>query len=680
MAAFNGVRVLPDIPNMETLIQEFETGFRSSNRQEVVSESSISGGGSFVKKIVEAYESSVKASIDNAEQEHASKRSSLFNTIRNRKNVEKSDSSPSMYSELGSNLRRWSSLKNTSEISSTVKKYDLEDDFVMPNQYHSKSCKKTDILKTWSSKINKSGLMKELMNIRPNSSKKSETEILDGRGQAFYSPPESERKYKSKNNMPLICSSPLEDVDDKNIDYIEDPLDDILTNSHDSSNASNNSYKNLQVDLYDFESEEWELSSTSSSRSLNSSSRSLHDDTSSTKSHTNGNLLLESSFEDVTVIPSKDLNDCENQVAEEILEPSSNFIRKLPQVIGVSLKRPIKIDNDTSITWLPVLGEKLPQKKSLKKLLSMFNRAKLSLNHRKKSKERQPKKQHIFDSGFIEQCPSVSSSSSQQSWYSDTGHVDNKPSTPPTFGTFGRPKYVSEHCNGRTVKSRMMLTETTHAPELANDFVSFDPNPSHRTTLLNEENCQDVESSLKNAGSSKVFCKYPLLPKHPHLIRSSVPKHPFVAWTKMDQIEEEEAIVEKMQSGEEIEQKSDVLELRCSSTLPIPVPQSTLNVSYPRISGCADSFANNNYDVPNPHKLTSALDEVVFRRQAPTYDVPRRSWLSSLTMDSSPPVYSDNLYEEIVPCMPRFATVSPKNFRFFISQEKSRAIENSFDS
>lgn len=599
MAAFNGVRVLPDIPNMETLIQEFETGFRSSNRQDVVSESSISGGSNFVKKIVEAYESSVKASIENAEQEHASKRSGLFNTIRNRKNVEKSDSSPSMYSELGSNLRRWSSLKNTSEISSvssTVKKYDLEDDFVMPNQCYSKSYKKTDILKTWSSKINKSGLMKELMNIRPNSSKKSE--ILDGRGQAFYSPPESERKYKSKNNMPLICSSPLEDVDDKDIDYIEDPLDDILTNSHDSSNASNNSYKNLQVDLYDFESEEWELSSTSS-QSLNSSSRSLHDDTSSTKSHTNDNLLLESSFQDVTVIPSKDdLNDCENQVAEEILEPSSDFIRKLPQVIGVSLKRPIKIDNDTSITWIPVLDEKLPQKKSLKKLLSMFNRAKLSLNHRKKSKERQPKKQHIFDSGFIEQCPSVSSSSSQQSWYSDAGHVDNKPSTPPTFGTFGRPKYVSEHCNGRTVKSRMMLTETAHASELANDFVSFDPNLSHRTTPLDKENCQDAESSSKNTGSSKVFCKYPLLPKHPHLIRSSVPKHPFVAWTKMDQIEEEEAIVEKMQSGEEIEQKSDVLELRCSSTLPIPVPQSTLNISYPRISECADSSAKNNYDVP----------------------------------------------------------------------------------
>lgn len=611
MAAFNGVRVLPDmpknIPHMETLIQEFETGFRSFNRQDIVSESSTSNGGSFVKKIVEAYESSVKASIENAEQERASKRSDLFNTIRNRKNVGENDSSPSMYNELDSDLRRWSSLKNTSEISSvssSVKKCDLEDD-LMPNRSRSKSYKKTDILKTWSSKMNKYGFMKEF--IRPNFSKKNEAEILNGRSQAFYSPPENERKYKSKNNVPLICSSPLEDVD-KDIDYIEDPLDDILTNSHDSSNASNNSYKNLQADLYDFESEEWELSSTSL-QSLNSSSRSLRDDTSSTKSHTNDDLLLESSFQDITVIPSKDnLNDRENQVAEEILESSSDFIRETPRVIGVSLKRPIKIDNNTSVTWIPVLDEKLPHKKSLKKLLSMFNRAKLSLNHRKmgkKTKEKQPKKQHTFDSGFIERCLSISSSSSQQSsWPSDAGHVDDKPSTPPTFDTFGRPKYANENCNDRIVNSRMMLTET-FAPKLANDYVSFDPNPrisSQRTTSLGKENCQDGKSSSKNtniSSSSKIFCKYPLLPKHPHLIRSSIPKHPFVAWTKMDQIEEEEATVEKiMQDDEEIEQKPDVLELRCSSTLPIPVPQSALNISYPRMSKCTDSSMNNNYDVP----------------------------------------------------------------------------------
>ncbi|KAL6439780.1 hypothetical protein ACFW04_004070 [Cataglyphis niger] len=693
MAAFNGVRVLPDMPknvlSMETLIQEFETGLKSSNRQDSVLKSSTSHGGSFVKKIVEAYESSIRASIENVEEEHTSKRSGLFNTIRNQKNVEKTDSSPLTYGKLSN------SLKNTSEtfVSSVVKKHDLEDDFAMPNRCrHSKSDKKTDILKTWSgisSKINKYSFMRELTNSRPNSSKKSKTKTLKRKGQIFCSPSEGEGKYKSKNNMPLICSSPLEDVDDKDMDYDEDPLDNILTNSHDSSNNSNDSYKNLQVDLYHFESEDrkFELSSTSS-QSLNSSSRSLCDDTSSTKSY-NDNLLLESSFQNITVVPDV-LNDYKNlQDMEQILKLSSNFNRESPRVIGVSLKRPIEIDNDISVTWIPVLDEKLPQKKSLKKILSMFNRAKLSLNHRKiskKSKDKQSKKQHIFDSGFIEQCPSVSSFSSQQSWHSDTDHVDDEPSTPLTFGTFGR---VSEHCTGRTGKNRMMLTEILHAPQLASDFVSSDPNSwisSRSSTSLDKEpGHQDVESSSRNmsttsSSKSRVFCKYPSLPKHPHLNRSSIPKHPFVAQTKMDQIEEEEAMTEKvMQCDEKVEQKPDVLELtmRCSSSSPIPVPQST-NISHFRMPKCTDSSTNSNYDLPNWHRSASALDEVVLRRQASVYDVPKRSWLSSLTMDPSSPI--NNLYEEIVPCEPRFATVSPKNFRFFISQEKSRAIEKSFDS
>lgn len=609
MAAFNGVRVLPDIPknvpNMETLIQEFETGLKSSNRQDSVLKSSTSNGGSFVKKIVEAYESSIRASIENVEEEHTSKRSGLFNTIRNQKNVEKTDSSPSIYGELSN------SLKNTTEtfVSSVIKKHDLEDDFVMPNRCHSKSDKKIDILKTWSgisSKINKYSFMRELTNSRSNSSKKSETETLKRKGQIFYSPSESEEKYKS-----LICSSPLENVDDKDMDYDEDPLDNILTNSRDSSNNSNDSYKNLQVDLYHFESEDrkYELSSTSS-QSLNSSSRSLCDDTSSTKSYTNDNLLLESSFQDITVVPDV-LNDYKNiQDMEQILKLSSNFNRESPRVIGVSLKRPIEIDNDISVTWIPVLDEKLPQKKSLKKILSMFNRAKLSLNHRKigkKSKEKQSKKQHIFDSGFIEQCPSVSSSSSQQSWPSDAGHVDDEPSTPLTFGTFGR---VSEHCTGRTDKNRMMLTEILQAPQLASDFVSSDPNSwisSRSSTSLDKElEYQDVESSSRNMNTmsfskSRVFCKYPSLPKHPHLNRNSIPKHPFVAQTKMDQIEEEEAMTEKtMQCDEKIEQKPDVLEftMRCSSSSPIPVPQSTSNISHLRMPKCTDSPTSSNYDLP----------------------------------------------------------------------------------
>lgn len=608
MAAFNGIRVLPDIPknlpNMEGLIQDFETGFGSLSRQDSVSRLSTSSGGSFVKKIVEAYESSVRASIENAEQEHARKRSGLFNTIRNQKNVEKSDSSPSIYNELDSSFQRWTSLKNTSEISSAfpvINKRDLEDDLVTPNRCRSKSDKKADILKTWSgisSKINKYGFMRELTNIRPSSSKRSETENLKTRDQILYDSPGSEGEYKLTNNMSLICSSPLEDEDTY---YNEDPLNDILTNSCDSSSPSNNSYKNLQGDLYNFENEGWQFELSTSSPSLNTSSRSLCNGTSSTKNHASDSLLLGSSFHDVTVIPSEDgVNDREApQAAERILKSSSDLNRDSPRVIGVSLKRPIKIDNDTSVTWIPVLDEKLPQKKSLKKLLSMFHRAKLSLNYRKigrKLKKKQlPRKEHIFDSGFIERCPSLSSSSSQKSWHSDVGHVDDEPSTPPTFGTFGRPKCVSERS---TERNSTMLTEVLDAQKLPSDFAPCDPNPWMSSGSFGRSGRQNVESSSSVASFSKLraFCSHPSLPKHPHLIRTSIPKHPFVANTKMDQIEEEEATAEKaMQCGEKIE--PDALKPRCPST-PIPVPQSTLNISHPKMSDYVDLSTINNNDLP----------------------------------------------------------------------------------
>lgn len=694
MAAFNGIRVLPDIPKnipkMENLIQEFETGFGSSGRQDSVSELSTSSGGSFVKRIVEAYESSVRASIENAEQEHARKRSGLFNaTIRNQKNVEKSDSSISIYDELGSSFQRWTSLKNTSEIPSAfpvINKHDLEDDFVTPNRYRSKSDKKTDILKTWSGisfKINKYGFMRERTDRRSGSSKRNEMENLKTKDQIFYDSPGSEGEYKSTNNMSLICSSPLEDEDT----YYDDPLDDILTNSRDSSSPSNNSYKNLQGDLYNFENEGFRLST--SSPSLNSSSRSLCNGTSTTTKNGNDSLLLGSSLQDITVISSKDdLNNRINpQIAERILKSSSDLNRDSPRVIGVSLKRPIKIDNDTSVTWLPVLNEKLPQKKSLKKLLSMFHRAKLSLNYRKigrrLKRKQHPKREHIFDSGFIERCPSLSSTSSQKSWHSDVGHVDDEPSTSPTFGTFGRPKCVSERCTERTARNSMMLTEVLDARRPASDFAPFAPSDSnprtspHGTASSGRTGSPNVESSSSVASfsNSRVFCRPPSLPKHPHLIRSSIPKHPFVAKTKMDQMEEGEA----MQGDEKIE-RPDVLELtmRCPST-PIPVPQSALNVLHPKMSDYVDLSVINNYDLPKSHRSTSALDEVVSRRQAAIYDVPRRSWLSSLTTDSLP-IYGTNPYMQNAFCMPRFATVSPKNFRFSLSHEKSRAIEKSFDN
>ncbi|KYN06688.1 hypothetical protein ALC62_02346 [Cyphomyrmex costatus] len=575
-----GVRVLPDIPknmpNMEILIREFETGFcsMSTNYQDTASKSSTSKDDNFVKKLVKAYESSVRASNENSQQEGTKGKSGFFNSlniVQNQKNVEKSDPNLAIYdtpsSQCQNNLNEKSKIFLTS-----FEAYEVEDDFVILNRYCSESDKKP-VSVTWprsSSKINMYSSIGDdiLLNVQSSSSKKSETWDFKKR--------DINLEDNSMKNKLMICSSPLENVEDTNLNH-EDPLEDILTSSYDSS--SNNSYRNLQADLYDFKNEQWqlELSSTSLS-SLSSFSRSSYDNL----LNINSDLLLDSSFQDVTVTPSKNIP--KNQENFRNFKPlpigsSSDFDRKLPAAIDVSLSedQPFKINNDTSVTWISALGEKLSRKKPLKKLLKSTFYTKL-LNYKKvwkKSAEKQLN-EHTSDSGFIDRFLS-SSSSSQKTWRSDP---DEKPSIPLTFSTFGRTKNdcVNDKISSKN-SSRMVLTEVPC------------------TTTIYKENRQNIESSLKimmpaNSSTLKVSCGYPPLLKHPYLTGNRIPKHPFVTKTKLDQTIEKE-------SGDEEEIRYDAKECKSeleSSSMSL-VSQADLNISFSRMSQWLTSSPNNNYDL-----------------------------------------------------------------------------------
>lgn len=569
--------MLPDIPknmpNMEILIREFETGFCSMSTnccRDTASKASTLSDGNFVKKIVEAYESSVRASNENSQWERAKEKSSFFNTFdvaQNRKNVEKSGSSLTTYDKLSSQCRKNSNEK--SEIFSTpFEAHEVKDDFVIFNRYHSKSDEKT-VSEMWtgsSSKINMYSSMGELlMNAQSSPLKRNETWNLKKRDQKL--------DHRTKNKL-MICSSPLEDVEDKDLDC-EDPLDDILTSSCDSS--SNNSYRNLQADLYDFEDEQWqpEFSSTSLSSSSGSRNNINSDD----------GLLLNSSFQDVIVPSSKDtLKSRENLDSES--SPSSNFDRKSSQTIAASLNDDRLIDNDTRVTWMSTLGGKLSRKRPLKKLLKSAFNTKL-LNYKniwKKSAEKQPN-ECTSDSGFIERfLSSSSSSSSPKSWRSDP---DEKPSILPTFATFGRAKNACVSGKTWSKSSRMILTEVPRE-----EFTS-DSKPSDSTlwvpcsTIYRKEDHRIVESSLKStilSSSSKLeaSCGYPPLPKHPYLTRNGIPKHPFVAKTKLDQEAEEEEMEEEEMRCDAKERESDARELESLYTS--PVSNAELDLSYSRMS------------------------------------------------------------------------------------------------
>lgn len=658
--------MLPDIPknmpNMKILIREFETGFRSvsANCRDIISKSSTSSDGNFVKKIVEAYESGVRAFNETSQRER--ERSDFFNTLdvtRNRKNVEKSGSSLAICDAPSSQCRNNLDKKSKIFLSSFVAR-EVEDDFIILNRYPPESDKET-VSEKWpglSSRINMYSSMNDLLNVQSSPSKRSETWHLKKRDKKLAD--------KSMKNKLMICSSPLEDAEDKDLDC-EDPLDDVLTSSCDSS--SDNSYRNLQAGLYNFKDERWQpgLSSTSLS-SLKSPSGSGSYANISINSG-DCNLRLDSSFQDVTVTSSKDIP--KNRETRDSKVPSpSNFNRKSPLAIGASLNedRPIKIDSDTCIPWISAMGEKLSRKGPLKLLKSTLN-TKL-LNYKKvwkKSAEKQPN-ERTSDSGFIKRFQSSSSSFSQKS----------DPEKPPTFGTFGRAKSASDSGKILSKSSRMVLTEVPREkftsdsePSDSTSYVS-----SHRATTSCKENHQNVESSLKSTilaspSKLKASCGYPPHLKHPYSIRNEISKYPFVSKTKgLDRTMEKESVEkeEKMRRDAK-ERESDTRELESSGMS--PVSEADLSSSYSRMSEWLTLSLNSscNLSRSRPYKSTSALDGLV-PQQTPVHNVPM---LCNFSTDLLLAIH-DN-----VPDTRRYATVSPKNLRFSVSREKLRAIESNLD-
>ncbi|XP_011630727.1 uncharacterized protein LOC105422867 [Pogonomyrmex barbatus] len=664
----NRVRVLPDIPknmpNMEILIRGFETDFRcstSATQQDIKSKSSISNG-NFVRKIIEIYESSVKASHENRHLERVKEKSDSLNSLDvncNWKNIEKNDSNLAIHDE--SSLQVQDNFQKKCKTSFTsLETCDGEDDFVMCNQYYPENDGKTssETLPESPAKINMYGTADEIsINARSSFLKRNKTWNLKKK--------EQRPKDKMKKTKSIICSSPLGDVEDLNC---ENSLDDILTSSCDSS--SNSSYINLQADLYDFENEQFDLSSSSSLKSFRSSQ---------TNVCTNiGNSSIDLSFQNITVTPSKDiLKDQKNfgQDSRSISGSSSNFSQKSSHVISASNEHRRVNTEDTCVTWMSILAEKLSRTKSLKKLLKSTFNDKILFNYKKVWKKWSKKRsnEHISDSGFIERFLSSTSSSSLTSWRSDLDYVDEKP----TFKTFG---YAENTCDmTRSENPRIVLTEVPRE-KFTNNSVSSNSSsyvPSDHTISC-KENRQDVEPSPK----LKIPCKYPLFFKHPYLSQNQIPKHPFVAETKLDQTEKSAEEKEIKYEMIEHKRKFDVHKLEHWGVSSLRV-QSELNLSYPRVSEWLASSRNSNCNLlgSRSSKSTSALHELdglggLVRWQIPIHNAP--TLCRSNTNFSSTMYYNPHVQTEF--CMSRYATVSPKNLRFSMSQEKSRAIEKSFDA
>lgn len=538
-----------DTSNMENLIREFEKGSISPSKEYKYVSSPPSSSSQSVKKMIEAYE---LRAMENARQEDETQRKRKSDYVQNGKEVFTqrtfSGSTPMIYHKSANNSPTRSTLSKNLRVYSVpdIEAECNEMDFAESYDPNAKKGKRALIV---GPKVLPNITSGDLPAVRSSSlllPKKNESWSVIRKNRIFYSSSKSKRESKSSNKPRRKLSSPLKNSKDK---CGQDTVDNILSHSCASSNSS---YKNLQINLYDFKDDEWQSSSSSFSVK---SKISPNDASESSVASTSRNITVNSSYDSVASIIPTDGK---------------------PHIIGAYLKFPIKISR-TSVTWIPTLNGKLPRKKSLKELISVFTSRRRRVGV--KSKKKQKKQQRI------ENMESESSSSSRNSWYSEPDISINYRSSSPTFETFGHTN--RNQVNGRDKMARMVLTE------LPREDLVTDPGPFKVSSRLPED-CSSTsrEANHWNVGSpsesaivtSSPRSKIPYhlsLPKHPYLSRKKIPKHPFVSHAEVDEVSENAAATRK---EAEIDKTSDISGLNSSimsSYISASITSTSLNISSP---------------------------------------------------------------------------------------------------
>ncbi|KAH0952562.1 hypothetical protein HN011_003609 [Eciton burchellii] len=576
-----GIRVLPDIPidipHLENLIREFEKSLTSisEDRKNVVSPSPSSGR--IVKEIVKAYE---LRALENAQQKKQRRKSGLVDSPQSVRRRRMSDGLiPTACYRYADNLQEQDSLSKDSGVFSVLdtdnKAHDVID-LAVTSQYHS-NAEKSIPLKVWpkASPINIYD-EDEITTIASSSPKKGKRWNLNKKGRLFRSPAKDKQNTdKSKINMYYSDSSLEENKDEDRV------LRDILTNSSSDSTG----YKNLQIDMYDFEESEYHPAFTTLEKSSI-----FYDDVASSDT-SDDSSPLDSSFESTSEDAVEDTQDSENY--ESATESATLNRDQKPRVIGALLKRPMKI-NSPNVTRIPTLKSKLPQKNSLKKMVSMFTSKRKKIATRSKTKS--SKQWHAC----LEGEQTSSSCSLQKCSKLDT--TINSPFESPTFETFGytnspTPRHVNEMDKKRIVfvdVPREDLTKNHRSSKaMSGDYLSFLKQAILRNAKINSPS-EDTSSAESESSYEHLS---PL--EHPHLATSQnkVLKHLCVAHTKTHRMNEETTT--RIKQEKKTEEKSNMSESESSVMLSTSASISmstSLNISSPKL--WMASSPNNTYNKP----------------------------------------------------------------------------------
>lgn len=603
---FNGVCVLPNMPDVDALIQEFEASYanKSPANKKKSATNVAKAEGMFVKKIIEIYETkkgkvepwpldgqqaAAEATVGD-KREAKEKRSSLHETVqmlkktgKTRDGAEKRELADAM-DTVSSDLHKVNvkvkredegtvgdiARNNGPEIDDVGETSELTVDVpsLHANSLSSSKRKKSKTrekdkssrkLRRLLCKCNRSGLRRVTRRCRLASPRRDEFWHTRRKGRVFSESSLRDVISKCDEVAPAssLCATGcnLHNVDDHNTSTVESQDD--------------NSYKNLQIDMFDFEdkegrSEARDFEDINDSLSLKSVDRFLPslDRRNNPDGIADMTCIASSSFEDNA---SDRVNDENTVMATDLTAVVDESI------MDACLEQSTEIENEYSCRDSK-LRQGLLGKTSLKKILSLFSakryfgkKTKNAIGKTKSSWWSQRKSQRTLlspDSGFGEQSVSGISPLPITCFSSEKSACSGYHESPLTFKTF-RPRDSLPRDDACKWKRRLVLNELPRE-KLANaqDEQSSCSIPDARTETSSCDRFSASSSpSLKDSASamnSPRFSSSQLL--LPLYLSQKIPRSTFPSLTRVDEI------------SEELDEQLDESELRCECSESLSLP------------------------------------------------------------------------------------------------------------
>lgn len=563
------------MPAVEDLIQEFESSY--SSRSPIAGKKSATASakakGIFVKKIIEIYETkneridpwpldgqqvNTKATV---EDERRPKRNSLFGIVQTLKKAEKRELADATVNSVSREVERnyeknndLDGVKETSELTTVVPNFHINMSSSKRKRGRTREKrreKSSRNLRGFLCKFNSSSSKRATRRCRLTFPQRDELWHVKRNGRIFLEPLKKDLISKCDNTAPSNSPCPAED-NSRNTDN-----HDVLTVTE-SQDDSGNSYKNLQIDMFDFEdkgsrSETQDPESDDDSLSIKSVDQFLPS-LDRRNSYDETTYFASSSFEGENTL-SDSVNDYDQstEMATElsVFADESSIKDCLEQPTNIYLHRESRL-------------QQIFSGKKLKRILSLFNtkrcfqkKTKSAIDKRKYSWQLLQKSQEPMmspDSGFGEQSISMISSGTlpTSSFFSEKSACNDHQESTLTFRTFRPRDSLSRESISRD-KNRLVLNELSQEK-----LTSGQDEPScaildTQTEVLHCDlfpvNSSPSKGSTSTASSPRSRVSPLRLLKYSYLSQK-IPRSTFLSLTRVDEL------------GEKLDEQLDVSELR----------------------------------------------------------------------------------------------------------------------